>query len=118
GALDRQVVEAAVREGPHAAAEVADAGEDDACGVAHEAAVGGEPGVGADALERLLRRVEVADAVVEDGDECHGHPILRLRPGNPRTGSAAPQPAAPPRPGRDGPPSRRSAIDWIAPISS
>jgi hypothetical protein len=34
--------------------------------------VGGEPGVGADVLERLLRRAQVADAVVEHGDQRAG----------------------------------------------
>ena len=42
--------------------------------------VGGEPGVGAAVLQRLLRRAQVADAVVEDGDTAapcaHSTPLV------------------------------------------
>ena len=36
--------------------------------------VGGQPGVGAQARQRLVRRVQVADAVVDDGDH-NGRPL-------------------------------------------
>src|SRR6188508_1090930 len=49
----------------HACAEGADTRKYDACGVTDQTRVGGEAGVGAALLERLLRRVQVADAVVE-----------------------------------------------------
>ena len=55
----------------HAATEGTDAGEHDAVGVADQPGIGGEPGVGAEVLERLLGRAQVADLVVEDGDQRH-----------------------------------------------
>ena len=63
----------------HAATEVADAGQHDARRLADEAGIGGESGIGADLLERLLGRAEVADAVVEDGDEGHEVPSWLIR---------------------------------------
>ena len=61
--------EAGALERLHAPAERADAGQHDTGRVADDRLVRGEPRVGADAFERLLRRAEVADAVVEDGDQ-------------------------------------------------
>ena len=55
----------------HAPTEGADAGQHDAVGVADQRRVGGEAGVGAEVLERLLGRAQVADLVVEDGDQGH-----------------------------------------------
>src|SRR5690606_19520953 len=72
GRLARQVVESGGPQGLRAAAEVADPGQDHARGLADEARVGGEPGVGPHPLEALLGRPQVADAVVEDGDEGRG----------------------------------------------
>ena len=80
----------------HAAAERADAGQHHAGGLADEARVGGEAGVGADVLQRLLGRAQVADLVVEDGDEGHrdvyeralgGRARRRPRPAPRRAGS-------------------------------
>src|SRR5215207_9695883 len=55
-------------------------------GVTYETGIGGEPGVGPHPFERLLRRPQVADAVVEDGDQCHDWPSLRGRCRPARTG--------------------------------
>ena len=60
----------------HARPERADAGQHDGVGVGDQSVVGGEPGVGAAVLQRLLRRAQVADAVVEHGDQrllAHRH---------------------------------------------
>ena len=53
----------------HARAERTDAGEHHGIGRVDLRRVGGEHGVGAERCERLVRRVEVADAVVDDGDQ-------------------------------------------------
>ena len=62
------VVETGPPQRRHARAERADTGEDDACRAIGVLSRRHEAGVGADRLERLLRRPEVADPVVEDGD--------------------------------------------------
>ena len=66
----------------HARAEGADTGEHDCAGVSDEAGIGREPGVGALAGERLVGGVEIADAVVADGDQRgRAHPDhLKGRP--------------------------------------
>ena len=56
-------------QGAHARPEGADTGEHDGGRLADEPGIVGEPGVGADVFQRLLRGSQVADAVVEDGDE-------------------------------------------------
>ena len=53
----------------HAATERADTRQHDAGGVGDDGRIGGQPRVGTDVLERLLRRAQVADAVVEHGDQ-------------------------------------------------
>ena len=70
--LMRDSVEAGAPQRLHAAAEAADAGQHDAGGVADQTGVGREPSVGADVLQGLLGRAQVADLVVEDRDERHG----------------------------------------------
>ena len=51
-------------------------------GVGDQRRVGGEPGVGADVLQRLLRRAQVADPVVEDRDQrpIGSPPLVTARP--------------------------------------
>src|SRR5207248_7604529 len=57
-----------------AATEGPDAGQDHAVGPLGLLGLGHQPGVTADALERLLGRPEVADPVVQDGD--HSRPFV------------------------------------------
>jgi len=54
----------------HAPAEGPDAGQDDAGRPAGEGRIGGQGGLDAQMLQRLLGRAEVPDAVVEDGDHA------------------------------------------------
>src|SRR3546814_1754336 len=63
------LVEAASAQLLHAPAEAADAREDHAGGLTDQVTVSGEASVGPEVLERLLGRAEVADLVVEHGDE-------------------------------------------------
>ena len=86
----------------HAPAERADAGQHDAGGVADDRLVGGEPGVRTDVFERLLRRTQVADAVVEDGDQRAG-----------TSSQGRPSSTARPRPRR----ARRRADDRATPLN-
>ena len=67
--VEDRLLEPGSPQGRHAAPERTDAREDHGCGVADQADVGREAGVGAHVVERLLGRAEVADAVVGDGDE-------------------------------------------------
>src|SRR5581483_3846079 len=66
-ARDRRETRAVER--VHATSERADAGEHDARGIVDDRGIGGQPGVRADVLQRLLGRAQVADAVVEHRDE-------------------------------------------------
>ena len=63
------VLQSRAAERVHAGAERTHTGQHDAGGVTDQTGVGGEAGVGAALLDRLLRRVQVADAVVEHGDQ-------------------------------------------------
>src|SRR3546814_13477999 len=63
------LVEAASAQLLHAPAEAADAREDHAGGLTDQVTVSGEASVGPEVLARLLGRAEVADLVVEHGDE-------------------------------------------------
>src|SRR5262249_36060475 len=63
------ILEGGAPQGLHAPPERADARKDDCGGLADNAGVSGESGVCADADQRFLGRAEVADAVVEHGDE-------------------------------------------------
>jgi hypothetical protein len=74
----------------HAPPERAHAGQHHRVGRGDlEAGIGGEAGVGADPLERLLGRAQVADAVVEHGDQrardarrrSHSTPLVDGTPG-------------------------------------
>ena len=78
-------VEPACPQRVHAGAERADTGEDDRVGSFDVAEVGGESGVGADVFERLLRRPQVADSVVEDSQlhEHHPSPGVSTHPRHP-----------------------------------
>ena len=54
-----------------------DAGQHDTVGVGDQPRVGGQARVGTHVLDRLVRRVEVADAVVEHG---HQRTVLTTPP--------------------------------------
>ena len=66
-----QLVEPTLADPLHRPREGADAGQDDAVGVTGPVGVGGDPGRGADVLERLLDRPQVSHPVVEDRDPGH-----------------------------------------------
>ena len=66
---DGELVEMSGAQRVHARAERTDARKHDGGGIGDECGVGGETGIRAGLLERLLCRSEVADPVVEDGDE-------------------------------------------------
>src|SRR5690606_12315090 len=81
-------------QGVHAGAERADTGQHDAVGGGDQLRIVGEPGVGAHLLERLACRVDVADAVVEDGDErsrgcAHSTPLVDGTPPGASTRTAS-----------------------------
>ena len=67
-----RLLQAGAAQRRHAGAEGPDAGQHDGDGIGDQPAIGGQAGVGAEPLERLLRRVQVADAVVADRDEGTG----------------------------------------------
>src|SRR5207245_4273561 len=87
--LDREpgrAVEAGRPQRLHTPAEVAHAREHDAGSAVDGSRRRDEDGVGADALQPLLRRPEVADAVVENGD--HNVPLVEgMSPPSTRTAS-------------------------------
>src|SRR5690606_2460835 len=62
----------------HARPERPDAGKDDGDGVVDDGGVRGEAGVGTVPFQRLLSRPEIADAVVENGDQWPGRHNLPL----------------------------------------
>ncbi len=85
-ALAQQLVEAQPAHVLHRLRHRAHAGQDDAVGLAHARVLVGELGPGADVLERLVDRAQVAHAVVEDGERggLTGRPWWRARPGRGR----------------------------------
>ena len=98
--LVRNPIEPGALERVHAATERTDSRQHDRGGLADHRRIGGEARVGADVLQRLLRRAEVADAVVEHGDERHGALGLTGCPWS--TAHRRPRPR--PRPAASGPP--------------
>ena len=63
------ILEIGVAQCRHARAERADAGQHDCVRIGDQTVVDGQSGIGAATLQRLLRRAQIADAVVEHGDQ-------------------------------------------------